>query len=161
MQLSTKPAIQIHVRGSGLIQLHFAGKCVGFATSYRSAGFEANRLDHVLSSIQQRGRNLPVDATTGISFSSETADFATSCVTGIAPELWVVEAADGTPVRSFGTREVAERFSEMLEAYDRLMPPGGQDGEWSDAQITWFRNHPAPIASACGGSFQVRCVGVH
>lgn len=161
MQQSTKPAIQIHVRGPGLIQLHFAGKCVGFALSYRSAGNEADRLDQVLLSIQQRGRTLPVDATTESLFRSDLLQAQKNCVTGVAPETWLLEAADGTPIRSFPSQEVAERFKEALQAYDRLMPPSGQDKEWTDAQITWFRDHPAPIASACGGAFQVRRVEVH
>lgn len=161
MQLSTNPAIQIYVKGSSMIQLHFAGRCVGFAVSYRSAGFEADRLNHLLSSLQQHGRKGAVDATTGLSFGSDALEFSGCYVTGLASEAWIVEAGDGTPIRSFPSRKLAESFRDALDEYDRMLPPSGENGEWSDAQIEWFRNHPAPIASACGGSFQIRKQGVH
>lgn len=160
MQLSTNPAIQIYVKGSSMIQLHFAGRCVGFAVSYRSAGFEADRLNQMLSCLQQHGRKPPVDATTGIPFSSDQSDASVSYVTGFA-KIWVVEAGDGTPIRSFPSQKLAKSFRDALDEYDRLLPPSGENGEWTDAQIEWFRNHPAPIASACGGAFQVRQQGVH
>lgn len=161
MQSSNKPAIQIHVRGTGMIQLHFAGRCVGFATSYRAAGFEADRLDHLFSAIQKHDRNFPSNLTGGNEFGSVASDFAAEDKPGFLPEAWLVEAGDGTPVRLLPSEEAAELFRNALEAYDSAMPQGGQDGEWTDAQISWYRNHPAPIASACGGAFSVRKVGVH
>lgn len=53
MQQPTKE-IQIHVRGSALIQLHFAGRCVGFAMTYQSAGHQADQLDRLLFAIRDR-----------------------------------------------------------------------------------------------------------
>ncbi len=161
MQQSIKPAIQIHVRGTGLVQLHFAGRCVGFAVSYRAAEFEADRLDHLFSSLQKNERMMALSPTEQSSFGSIGIDIAAKDVTGFTPEVWVVEAGDGTPIQLLPSEEAAERFRDVLEAYDRALPQGGESGEWTDAQISWFRNHPAPIASACGGAFRVRRVEVH
>lgn len=160
MQQPTKE-IQIHVRGSALIQLHFAGRCVGFAMTYRSAGHQADQLDRLLFAIRHHGRNSPRDATANVSFSSLLSEKAEGRVTGVTKEAWVVEAEDGTPVRAFPSREVAEWFRGTVEAYDRLMPPSGEGGEWTADQIEWFRNHPAPIVSACGGRSHVRWAGWH
>ncbi|WP_110972167.1 hypothetical protein [Pseudomonas huaxiensis] len=160
MQQLTKE-IQIHVRGSALIQLHFAGRCVGFALTYQSAGHQADQLDRLLSAIRHHGRNFPFDATANVSFSSFASEQSVGRVSGVTKEAWVVEAGDGTPIRSFPSHEVAEWFREAVEAYDRLMPPCGEDGEWTVEQIEWFRSHPAPIASACGGRLKVRWAGFH
>lgn len=163
MQQFTKavPAIQIHVRGAGMIRLQFAGQCVGFAVSYRSAGHQAAQLDRLLFAIREHGHNLPSDATANVSFSSALSEKSVVGVLGVAKETWLVEAGDGTPIRSFPTQEVAEEFRQLVEAYHRLLPPAADDGEWSPAQVAWFRNHPAPIASACGGRLSVRPVEVH
>lgn len=161
MQPSNKPAVQIHVRGHGMIQLRLAGRCVGFAVSYRDAGFKADRLDKLFSALQNHDDSLPVTLTGGNEFGSLASDFAAGNEPSFSADGWLVEAGDGTPVRLLPSEEAAELFRNALEAYDSAMPQGGQDGEWSDAQITWYRNHPAPIASACGGAFSVRKVGVH
>lgn len=160
MQRLTKE-IQIHVRGSALIQLRFAGRCVGFAMTYQSAGHQADQLDRLLFAIRHHGRSLPSDATTNVSFSSLLSEKSEDCVTGVTKEAWIVEAGDGTPVRSFTSRKAAEWFRGAIEAYDRLMPASGLDGEWTAEQIDWFRNHPAPLASACGGQLHVRWAGWH
>lgn len=161
MQQLTKPAIQIHVSGPAMIQLRFAGCCVGFATTYRSAGHQADLLERLFSGIQTSGNNLALDATGGVSFSSWLSEKSLNYLAHMAKECWIAEAGDGTPVRVFPSQEVAEWFRDAIEAYHRLMPPSGDNGEWSTAQIEWFRNHPAPIVSACGGRLQVRQVGVH
>lgn len=163
MQQFTKavPAIQIHVSGAGMIRLQFAGQCVGFAVSCRSAGHQADQLDRLLFAIREHGHNSPCDATTNVSFSSALSEKSVVGVVGVAKATWIVEADDGTPIRSFPTQDVADGFRRVLEEYHRLLPPAADDGQWSPAQIAWFRNHPAPIASACGGRLRTRKVGVH
>ncbi|WP_095157158.1 hypothetical protein [Pseudomonas sp. Irchel 3E13] len=161
MQQFTKPAIQIHVRGSAMIQLHFAGQCVGFAMTYRSAGHQAAQLESLLFAIRNRERIWASDTTTGVSFGSVMPEMSVGSVAGVTKQKWVVETDDSTPLRTFPSQEAAEWYRGAIQAYDRLLPPGGEHGEWSAAQIDWFRNHPAPIASACGGRLHVRQVGVH
>ncbi|UCZ84431.1 hypothetical protein LGQ10_29655 [Pseudomonas sp. L5B5] len=161
MQQCTKPTTQIHLKGPGLIQLMFAGQCVGFAVSYRSAGHVADQLDQLFSLIPNRSVNSGVDATSEVSFGSmgsEKCDISGQCP---VLTLWVVEAKDGTPIRFFTSEKVARWFRDAVETYDEMRPPTDEGGEWSTAQIDWFRNHPAPMASACGGSLTVRKLGVH
>lgn len=161
MQQLTKPATQIHMKGAGLIQLVFAGQCVGFAVSYRSAGYAAERLDNLFSSLDGMKVQLGVDATSDNSFGSANSEKPEHFGGRMLPDVWVVEAKDGTPIRFFTSVKVAEWFRDAVEAYDEMRPSADEDGEWSSAQIDWFRNHPAPMASACGGSLTVRKMGVH
>jgi len=162
MQQLTKavPAIQIHVRGAGMIRLQFAGQCVGFAVSYRSAGHQADCLDKLLLTLKEHGRVLPGDATAEVSFSSALSEISVGRMYEVMREAWVVEAIDGTPVRACPSKAVAEWFCRAVEEYDRLMPPCGEAGEWTAEQIDWFRGHPAPIASAYGGRLYVRPLAV-
>ncbi len=161
MQQFTKPAIQIHISGPAMIQLRFAGCCVGLARTYRLAGQKADLLERLFSGIRLSRNNLPSDTTEGVPFSSWLSEKSLNYLTDMAKECWVAEVDDGTPVRVFPSQEAAEWFRDAVEAYHRLLPPNGDNGEWSTAQIEWFRNHPAPIVSACGGRLQVRQVGVH
>ena len=161
MQQLTKPEIQIHVRGAALIQLRFAGRCVGYAMTYQSAGHQASQLDRLLFAIREQGRNSPRDVTAVVSFSSSVSEKCVGGVTGVTKEAWLVETADGTPVRRFLSRSAAEWFCDAVQAYDRLLPPSGEGGEWTADQIDWFHNHPAPIASACSGRLTVRFAGFH
>lgn len=161
MQQCTKPTTQIHMKGPGMIQLVFAGQCVGFAVSYRSAGYAADQLDHLFSMPPILSIKSGSDATTEVQFGSagsEKCDISGQCPVA---ELWVVEAKDGTPIRFFTSEKVANWFRDAVETYDEMRPSTDDGGEWSAAQIDWFRNHPAPMASACGGSLRVRKVEVH
>lgn len=161
MQQLTKPATQIHVKGAGLIKLVFAGQCVGFATSYRSAGYQADRLDNLFSLFENHGAKLGVDATADPSFGSAASEKSDVSAARQMPDVWVVEAKDGTPIRFFACAKLAEWFRDAVSSYDSMCPAPEDGGEWSDAQIEWFRNHPAPMASACGGSLKVRKWGLH
>lgn len=161
MQQSTKPTTQIYVKGAGLLQLVFAGQCVGFALSYRSAGHAAASLDHLFSVVDNHRASFGVDATADVSFGSSSSENSDNFAASPMPDVWVVEAKDGTAIRFFTSLKVAEWFRDAVETYDEMRPCQGDDGEWSDAQIDWFRNHPAPMASACGGVLTVRKLGVH
>lgn len=161
MQQSTKPTTQIHMKGPGLIQLMFAGQCVGFAVSYRSAGYAAERLDHLFSAVGGIQVNPGVDTTRNKSFGSPISEKSDGLCGHTLPDVWVVEAKDGTPIRFFTSVKVAEWFRDAVQAYDDMRPCADEGGEWSSAQIDWFRNHPAPMASACGGLLKVRKLGVH
>jgi hypothetical protein len=161
MQQSTEPGIQIVVRGAGLIQLHCQGRCVGFAVSYRAATFQAEKLGTLFSAQNQMRDGTSIDQTIKAQFGSRKVEMSNGDVMGVTAGAWVVEAGDGTAVREFPVKEDAERFRVELETYHYAMPASAEDGEWSEAQIAWYRNHPAPMASACGGSFRVRQLGVH
>lgn len=161
MQQCTKPTTQIHMKGPGMIQLMFAGQCVGFAVSYRSAGYVADQLDNLFSISPILSAKSSFDATAEVSFSSEGSEKYEISGLCSVPDLWVVEAKDGTPIRFFTSEKVAFWFRDAVETYDEMRPSTDDGGEWSAAQIDWFRNHPAPMASACGGPLRVRKVEVH
>lgn len=154
MQLSTKPEIQIRESGR-MFCLCSEGRVVGFAASLDFAQLRANELSR-LTSVDSQTSGVSAEDTTGSqTFGSRT------------PGVWVVELLHTTfktgsfQIAVFPTAAEAGRFRDQLEAYHRSMPESDAEGEWSDAQIAWFKTHPAPVVSACGGVLRIRYQGVH
>ncbi|PTU01962.1 hypothetical protein DBR45_14775 [Pseudomonas sp. HMWF031] len=154
MQLSTKPEIQIRESGR-MFCLCSDGRVVGFATSLSFAQMRASELG-ILSSVESQISGVSAGDTTGsLTFGSRK--------TGV----WLVELlhikfkSGAFQIAAFPTAAEAGRFRDQLEAYHRSMPESAAEGEWSDAQIAWFKTHPAPVVSACGGVLRIRYQGVH
>lgn len=154
MQLSTKPGIQIRESGR-MFCLCSEGRVIGFAASLGFAQIRASELG-VLSSVDSQIPGVSaVDTTGGLTFGSRK--------TGV----WLVELlhikfkSGAFQIAAFPTAAEAGRFRDQLEAYHRSMPESDAEGEWSDAQIAWFKTHPAPVVSACGGVLRIRYQGVH
>lgn len=154
MQLSTKPEIQIRESGR-MFCLCSEGRVVGFAASHDFARIRANELGRLSSVDSQIPGASAEDTTESLTFGSST------------PSVWLVELLHSTfktgsfQIAAFPTAAEAGRFRNQLEAYHRSMPESDAEGEWSDAQIAWFKTHPAPVVSACGGVLRIRNQGVH
>jgi hypothetical protein len=154
MQLSTKPAIQIRESGR-MFCLCSEGRVIGFAASLGFAQMRASELGLRSSVESQISGASAGDTTEGLTFGSRKAG------------VWLVEVLNiqfesgAFQIAAFPTAAEAGKFRDQLEAYHRSMPESEAEGEWSDAQIAWFKTHPAPMASACGGVLRIRYQGVH
>ncbi|KTT63592.1 hypothetical protein NS383_18865 [Pseudomonas oryzihabitans] len=157
MQLSIDQSrIQIHIAGQGMIRLNRAGKCVGFAETYRNAELRAVQLDRFFAQKDALSR-LAVDTTDGVSFCSKDDAFNPQSVDEFTPSEWQVETVDGLAIQRFASQMEADNFARALRSYNLDRPVSGEDGQWTDAQIAWWDNHPAPAVADCH-SFQVRAV---
>ncbi|UZD92723.1 hypothetical protein LOY64_15310 [Pseudomonas corrugata] len=154
MQPSTKPGIQIHESGR-MFRLCSEGRVIGFAASRGFAQIRASELESSFSVDPQISDVSAADTTESLTFGSRKAG------------VWLVEVLDAQfeggafQIAAFPTAAEAGQFRDQVEAYHRSMPESEAEGEWSDAQIAWFKTHPAPMASACGGVLRIRYQGVH
>lgn len=154
MQLSTKPEIQIRENGR-MFCLCSEGRVIGFAATRDFAVMRANELGHLSSDDSQISGVSAADTTGSLTFGSRKAG------------VWLVEVLnaqlgnEACQIAAFPTAAEAGQFCDQLETYHRSMPESGASGEWSDAQIAWFKTHPAPMVSAYGGVLRVRYQGVH
>lgn len=154
MQQSTKPEIQIRENGR-MFCLCSEGRVIGFAATRDFAVTRANELGLLSSDDSQISGVSAADTTDGLTFGSRKAG------------VWLVEVlnsqlgSEAFQIAAFPTAVEAGEFRDQLEAYHRSMPASEAEGEWSDAQIAWFKTHPAPVVSAYGGVLRVRYQGVH
>ena len=154
MQPSTKPGIQIHESGR-MFRLCSEGRVIGFAASLGFAQVRARELGF-LSSVETQISGVSAgDTTESLTFGSHKAG------------VWLVEVlniqfgSEAFQIAAFPTAAEAGQFRDQLEAYHRSIPESEAKGEWSDAQIAWFKTHPAPMVSAYGGVLRIRYQGVH
>jgi len=154
MQLSTKPGIQIRESGR-MFCLCSEGRVIGFAASLGFAQMRASELG-LLSSVESQISDVSAgDTTESLTFGSNKAG------------VWLVEVlniqfgSEAFQIAAFPTAAEAGQFRDKLEAYHLSMPESEAEGEWSDAQIAWFKTHPAPMVSAYGGVLRIRYQGVH
>lgn len=156
MQLSTNepaaPAIKIRESGR-MYCLCSDGRVIGFAASLGFAQVRAKELGCLSPFESQATDESTVDLTNDLTFGSRKAG------------VWVVEVlttqfeGGAIQVAGFPTAAEAGRFRDQLEAYNRAIPEGEAEGEWSDAQIAWFKDHPAALTY--GGVIRIRYQGVH
>lgn len=163
MQLSIELSrTQIHIAGQGMIRLNRAGKCVGFAESYRNAELRADQLDRYFA-LKETLSRLAVDTTAGAAFGSGASESSAESVGEITGREWQVETVDGLAVQRFPSLPEAQFFAEGLLAYNQGRPAPAEDGCWTDAEVSWWENHPARVAAG-SREFRVRPVvaeGVH
>lgn len=154
MQLSTKPEIQIRESGR-MYCLCSEDRVIGFAASLDFAVVRAKELGGVFSAQSQNPSVSAVDEIESLTFGSPKAG------------VWLVEVLDGRAdggafqIAAFPTAAAAGQLRDQLEAHHQTMPQSDADGEWSEAQIAWFKSHPAPVVSALGGDVRIRYQGVH
>lgn len=154
MQLSTKPGIQIRESGR-MFCLCSEGRVIGFAASLGFAQIRASELGLLSSGESQISGVSAGDTTESLTFGSNKAG------------MWLVEVlniqfgSEAFQIAAFPTAAEAGQFRDQLEAYHLSMPESEAEGEWSDAQIAWFKTHPAPMVSAYGGVLRIRYQGVH
>lgn len=158
MQLSTNAPVTpvIQVRESGrMFCLCSEGRVIGFAASRDFAQVRARELGG-LSFVEHQIPDVSAgDTTESLTFGSRKAG------------VWLVEVlnsqfgSEAFQIADFPTAAEAGQFRDQLEAYHRSMPESEAEGAWSDAQIAWFKTHPAPMVSAYGGVLRVRYQGVH
>ncbi|WP_312375751.1 hypothetical protein [Pseudomonas oryzihabitans] len=154
------PKIQIHIAGRGMIQLHREGQCVGFAKSYRNAERRAEMLELFFARKESLGRST-VGMTLHEEFCSAGGESDAQYEAQFANQEWLVEAVGINlfPIKCFARLAEAECFAGHLRAYNLARPASGDDGQWTEALIDWWENHPAQAAADCQ-SFRIRPVPV-
>lgn len=147
MQLSTEfSRTQIHIAGQGMIRLSRAGRCVGFAESYRNAELRADQLDRYFALKEALGR-LAVDTTAGVTFGSAAGESGAESVGEVSGREWLVETVGGLEIQRFPSLVEAQFFAEGLVAYNQGRPVPAEDGCWTEAELGWWENHPARVAA--------------
>ncbi|KTT00146.1 hypothetical protein NS376_16190 [Pseudomonas oryzihabitans] len=163
MQLSIEQGrTQIHIAGQGMIRLSRAGRCVGFAETYRKAELRADQLDRYFD-LKEALSKLSVDTTTGATFGSAMDEPGAESVGEVTGHGWLVETVSGMEIQRFPSLVEAQFFAEGLLAYNQGRPVPAEDGCWTEAELSWWENHPARVAAGYL-EFRVRSVtaeGVH
>lgn len=163
MQLSIDQSrIQIHIAGQGMIRLNRAGRCVGLAETYRKAELRAVQLDRFFAQKETLNR-LAVDTTAGASFGSDAGASDAVSAGEVTGREWLVETVEGLEIQRFPSLVEAQFFAEGLLAYNQGRPMPAEDGCWTEAELSWWENHPARVAAG-SREFRVKPVaaeGVH